>query len=366
MIVELLFETILSLLEGKLKATFSAGAIVGEKIFFSDNFVNALVLGDIQTGQCKCIGHFTGEKNSTRHLHRNAVLFEEYIVFAPNRGEHVHIYNTNTGEIREIKVFRSSDSEYVFSNSILDGNYLWIFPGNTEQPILKVNLLNGDEDCLDNLAAIMGNEKTSKSCAALNCMKSENKIYAPIYGTSTMVVLDVTTEKVSIIDIPIENMFFVFLLNNKKWISTRDSIFEWNEQTNECVKYAIEGGVVAPILFPGISNGVLLTSEIGGDIYELRNDNFLLNQQLFLERTSTYSIGFTYEAYAGINGGTVIFPPYGRKCVVYKNGYFRELPLTIDITALDQKIMNGISHRISEEIMYEGKYIDLNDFLHVI
>ncbi|MBP3819023.1 MAG: hypothetical protein J6H31_12065 [Butyrivibrio sp.] len=349
-----------------MRLSFSAGAIVGKKIYFSDGFLNALIEGDIRTGECVYIGKFPGEENSIRHLHRNAVLHDECIVFGPDKGKYIHIYDINSGEIRGIKIFRSSNSEFVFSNSFIDGDDLWIFPGNIEQPILKVNLVSGEEEKYDNLVTVIGDKRSRQSCAVLNAIKYEKRIYAPIFGTSSMVVFEMDTGKVSVKDLPIENMFFVFLINNKKWISTRDSIFEWDDKSNVCIKYTIEDSVVEPILFPGMQNKMLLISAIGGEVYELKTDTFILNPQLYFEKTTTYTIGLTYEGYLSTESGILITPPYGKKCVLYENGNFRELTLLMNKESWNQDMLISIKTGISEEILYEGTYIELNEFIKAI
>ncbi|WP_125129746.1 hypothetical protein [Schaedlerella arabinosiphila] len=119
----------------------TCGKIIGEKMYFSDGGFNGLFCMDLQSEQCGFIDFFKGEEIDEYHLHKNCVLYREWLFFLPQRSRFIHAYNIKTGEQNNIFMDRQEDRKQRFLYETMQcGCYLYHVPIDTDTPLLRLNM----------------------------------------------------------------------------------------------------------------------------------------------------------------------------------------------------------------------------------
>lgn len=350
-----------------MRVSFNAACILDDKLYISDNLANALMTIDMFTGEIKWISSFPNEKEGKIFLHKKAFIYNSKIIFVPNEGENLAIFDSNNEKIETISLPKSSNTRFVFNDSILNDNNLWIFPGNLEQPILMIDLETKEIHSYDSLRMHIENSDIREQKFFRVCKKG-NYIYFALFERNRIVKFNIHSKEINIILLPIENIESIQTANDVLYLSTlngeiyslddeNNQIIYLQNKDNQCCAYTIVEGVDGQTLFVPNCGRQILIRHNGDNVIE-KIDSLLLDEML-LELD-----GVHFEKYVLWNKAVVLFPTMGDDVYIIENNVYRKLKLQFEENTKQNYIKSR--EKIKIEFVYENRAYTLIDYFKSI
>ncbi len=301
--------------------SFNAGVLIENDVFFSDTTINALMKLNIENGECKFLDCFPEEGLDTKLLHRDCFRFEDELVFCPDQGNHIHVFNLKDNSLSCYPIFKSKQSRYNFSRSLKDGDYLWIFPGNLVQPIILFDVKRKEYSSFDSIESIVGEDmifSMSRTGAAVeNIAKRENNVYIALKGTNQIIRFELETRKMDMIESRVSHIYSLYSDRDELWGGADNELIKFNDFKKKETRIRIEGTIASDCPFVMFSDekDSFMVSAYGGYIhfYEPEEDAFKIIETASLAPALRCSRGYLYENYMVRNNEVIFFPPYGKK-----------------------------------------------------
>ena len=345
------------------KPSFMSGVIFGNELFFSDSYINALCVADISTGSCVYIDRFPDEKEEVSLLHSGAFLYKDRIIFAPRRGKHIHSFNLNTKEVNSIELNTGLEEDDHFVFSLLSGDELWLFPQHVYRRIVSYDLNTGKISIHGDFQSKGGIYESGD----LTYAHEGEIVFASIGGTSILMEFDINTEYFKFIHTEIGKIINVYQWQGIKWICTRDSIYKQVNESENFEKYDTEEQIEEPVLFRTEgSKDIYAMSAIGGSLYILDRKRFIKCGQTEIERSPTYTDGYMYGEYTYMDGGVLVFPPFGKDCVFINDNNFKKIVFHVKNGKGITSLINKKYLTYGNEPIYERGPISLTDYISLI
>lgn len=352
-----------------MKPSFKAGVIYDKKCFFSDNYVNALMIADLGSGNCKYICEFPDEELGIHLLHEGAVKYKDKIVFTPGQGEHIHIYDMNNMDIYSVKIQKNSKSRYAFSGCIMVDQSVWILPGNTKQNIIIYNIEKKICTKVDSISAILKDCYSNEKDAFWKWSLIGENIYSALQGSNKVIVVNTKSGKANVIETEVGQLDYFYVTGEKKWLCSRNKIYGWDEKNNKCINYPIDNyySCNETIRVCGNENvGIFLLPSCGGVISELNNNQFTKNIYMKIKRTPNDAKGYGYTESGLYDDEILMYPPYGKECIIIGPGRTRIVELNVvnqeDVFHKYEKCFKNLRGGI----LHEGGVLNLNDYVAII
>lgn len=355
--------------------SFNAGVLIEKDIYFSDRSINALMKLNIESGICQFIGQFPQENADTKLLHRDAFVYGERIIFCPDQGNNIHTYNLSYGTFESFRIYKSNQSRYRFSHSLLFDGHLWIFPGNIVQPIISFDVVNNKyavhasiEDSIDK--SIIGSFPKN-GVAIENASVIDNNAYMALTGTNRILKFDFETKKIDTFESNVGDCNFLYSYDSVLWVCSNEYIYKFTDKLKEKRKVMINGQFTHECSFIIISskNEYFMISMAGGYIYayDANLGEFKKIETAYIDQSSRYSRGYLYENYLISQSEVILFPPYGKNVQIF-NVDRREVRVIKSEIIKDnvyKKIYKECILKSKDKVHYEGEF-DLSEFVDAL
>lgn len=225
---------------------FSAGAIVGDELYFSAFYTNALFSYNFVSEELKFVSFFPGISRPSGELHKKAIYYNGKIFFVPDADSGVvHVYDCNTKDLLNITISIDSASKYRFSDGFIVDNKLWILPGNREERITTIDLITLKEERLISFDKYIKGEGGNQ--VFLNNAYLDGKFYMPVTMSGKLVVYDILSGRVDVVETGYDALISAYNIKNQILITTRKS---------ELISYSQEGIKKQNIINPVCNNGI--------------------------------------------------------------------------------------------------------------
>lgn len=212
--------------------SFFAASVVQSKLWFSNRNFNGLFQIDLKTLKMKFVTFFTKEDILKTKMHRMSIIYGQKIVFLPDQGSYIHIYDTKKNEMKEIPLVRySSKASLLICDAVLKDNKLWIFPTILEQPLLELDLESYElkevwkfnKWCLQNL-------RVKKTIVFARAVLQNGAIWLAVGYTNLVIKWNLKTQTTEKYNTGVGDLFGVFKSENGLWLSTvsHSNIVLWN------------------------------------------------------------------------------------------------------------------------------------------
>lgn len=351
-----------------MKPSFTAGIYFDNKIWFSDNSFNAFMNMDVVTGECYFIDSFPNEDINKLLVHRSAIRYGNKLIFTPNQGCNVHIYDTENGSIDCIPICENKHSRYYFSNGFLVDGRIWICPGSIEYPI---HIIDIDSKEINRIYL----KELCEVSIQMDCLEEEhffmwilkdNVLMSPVINNGMIVRCDTKTNKISVLDTKIKGIDSIYCTENDLWLCGIGGIYKWEYTENKVVKYLTDElksdtNLSESYRICGDEKiGVYAFHFCGGKIFKLSGQYFERIQAIdLLKRTLGNMKGYWYDGAEIVDGKIFLFPPYEANIYVIEGDQIKTL-FTKCINILElKKFYNGGS------VIHEG-VINIDDYLSII
>lgn len=151
----------------------SASAVVGDNIYFTDLYTNALFRFNMKEKRSICVAQFDDEPCRKKELYTDIVVGNDVLCCVPHSAKTIGLYYLNTKTTESIKLPEELQKEEVtFKCGCICGEELFLFGYNVEG-IWHVNI---KEKCIRKFLCNVDCDNSGKFFLA--CMNSGEKIYA--------------------------------------------------------------------------------------------------------------------------------------------------------------------------------------------
>lgn len=363
--------------------TYNAGIVVDENLYFSSNTVNGLYRRDLITNEVIFLGTFPNEKIGVFHLHKDCVRWNNLLVFLPETASYLHIWDLETKHFICVDLERNTD-EPIYADGCVFENCLYIFPAILTQPLLKYNLLVGTLERNDRFSNRLFKEKIENESYyyLARIVIIDEFVLFPIQNTNTVYKYSLKNDLFEKIKLPIENIFALFLCDNRFFISCvkTDIIYACDLDFKEITEYLIndecdKGKRIVNNVFSA-GRDVYAIPAWGKHILKLN-----INKKVF-EKLDDYPSDFEFYELGNDDvrffrlqkdgDNIIIFPRRSNMSLIIKNGYlekFQKNGFSREIYIKDNsKHYKDCLREVSNfaDVMKEDEKITLSDYLYMI
>ncbi len=249
--------------------TFDAGVIVGNQLFFSAVYYNALFKFDLLSDEITYVSSFPAIESVPRTLHSKALFHRDKIIFIPEfYSNKVHIYDCTTNEITPIIIPADLNRLYWVSDGFIVENDLWLIPGNFEEKIYKINLQSFQVEPLFSFKEYASGEngiQAFQKNAFLN-----GRFYMPIVLTDKIIVYDLKSGTIEILETGYEKIVRAYCINDSILFATRNSKVIAYKNNNfieqKITDPVIKDGIGEYRICEGTDNSIFLFPLFGGKV----------------------------------------------------------------------------------------------------
>lgn len=217
---------------------------VGESIWFSHHFFNALIELNKSSGQIKSIEKFPVHDIRETWLYTTVCCSKDKLIFIPGTSDKIAVYDIKIKKF----IFVGLDQDLVgndvlyFWNAYRHGQYIYMLPRKAKC-IVRYNIRENTVKYLHtSLDAVVLASPEMDACFAEQFEVLDEKIYMPFVELSAVAVFDLKKEKMSIKYLDIENGCSTIIYFDEYFYmtsSTQPIIYQWNTQTDKIKKYDV-------------------------------------------------------------------------------------------------------------------------------
>lgn len=354
---------------------FDAGAVLENILFFSDNTCNALISYDLTNNTKKYICGFPEERNDNQILlHKQCLKYKNEIIFIPNNADNVHIFDVRTSKLKVLPIEKEKTLNYNFCGGIIINNFLWIFPGNIQQKIIKINLSNYEICYKCNFYAALNKYVNLKQQAFWKVCHHENNVYLALLHTNKIVKYNLEENKVDVIETDIENLDSIYEANGKIYVCTlKEEVYIWDNKKNKINKCKLEYRLEREGSNSIIKNKngiVFLVPNYGLEILkkQINKNTFYASDGLILNKYSILKDAVNFENYDTWGDNMVLFPCHGGNLVIVNEQECKEIKSTQIVNETEYKNARYIAIRseTQKRTCKEGVPYLLNEYIKAI
>ena len=197
-------------------------AEIGDAFYFSTVCFNGLFRTNKDTGLTEYIGSFDGEDRCYFNIHWHTYCTDNFILFIPRRGHHLHILHIETGEIEKICVCKDIKDFHIFTDVSMDGDDIYLRSAYGELYTVRCNWRNRevclcdesdmkgkkfcDAEANDAFLACLGKEKGADFYSQITWYQyDENQVYSLNPYGKHILLFDEKTKKLNKIELKIRN-----------------------------------------------------------------------------------------------------------------------------------------------------------------
>ena len=351
--------------------SFTAAATFGNKLFFSDNSFNGLFKMDLENFEAEFIGEFPGEEVGKSIIHKSAFVYGDKVIFTPNQGNNVHIYDIKREELVSIPIYKANNARYAFSESVISKNILYIMPGNIIQPIITVNLDNYEFGIktIDLKSMIEGVKPDTQ--IFYKAELHNEAIYCPMLNGNKIIRYGIMDNACTVFDTSIDGLCGIKMIDGDFILLTVDSgIYAWNEKTNETIDISEGNGIKirSYTLIKKDDHSVYMIPDMGGKSLFCTNYSGKWNCEEDIFEMPIISnnrlMGGLYDAGIFYKGVLMIFPTNHSNLTIW----FDENLSNPRIHLVNKsKLFSSDNFKsvLSGKIQQEGSPFSLHDFLEI-
>lgn len=218
---------------------FSCGAKYGDVIYASARKFNGLVKVQVNNGETEYVSKFPSEEEIIENQHSRAYAYRNEIFFFPAFGKYIHIYNLDTGNMTKYMLDRQLyKGEYY---ALLSDEIVVMIPKKIGGNILKFDLNKRESSVLLSWETLSNYFPKNAKYTFLRSVILENKIYLPIYDSSSIICLDLNFLNIEVKKVNVDRLLGAFGGNEDVFLLTNDSsaVFKWNPEDNSVIQYNV-------------------------------------------------------------------------------------------------------------------------------
>lgn len=217
--------------------SFSCGAKLGDVIYASSYLINALVKIQIDSGRTVFISQFPESEAIIENQHSRAYTYNGKVFFCPAFGNYIHIFDSTTNEIRALVIDRQKYNGEFYG--LMNKEKLILYPKNSGGDFLSIDMNSMEISVLLRWKQIEKYIPDTQKNVFLRIILINDKMYLPVYNSSTILTLDLNTLAVEKKDVEVEHLLgafggedeIVLLSNNNSFV------YKWCPPNNKVEQY---------------------------------------------------------------------------------------------------------------------------------
>ena len=332
-----------------MKIAFTAGKVIGDSLFYSDNNCNALMKYDLYSDTVVFLRCFPND-NNVSFLHKECLQYNGKLIFTPNMSECISIYNPDNNDIECIHLRRYNDSRFCFSGGFIKGRLLYIIPGNMSQSLIRCDVETFETEELFSFGKKLNLDQTNEETFWKTCLY-KNLIVFPKLGTNSIYTYDISTGEVRVINSKIEKLDSAYCYDGTVWISTSDGrLYTWNPDDDCVEEKQINSNNKSCAYIVSWNGRPYLIPNYGKEILIYDNNQFHNDRELVINNCELDVRGIHFESFDIWRNNIILYPRNGGNIVVIdmKKIYEKNATIKFDdsykrnyLCVLQEKAQNG-------------------------
>lgn len=351
-----------------MNASFCAGVIVEDKLYYSENNFNSLCCIDLLSGKVKIISDFPEEKSYQDWLHRKALTYKEKIIFLPEKAHYIHVYDLNNHKFEMLPLKRVRDQYSLFCDGFVEDGLLWLFPRILEQPILVIDIEH--KQIVDEIFVLQEIKADPQNELFTKLIKIGQYVYLVTLLDNKIVKFDIAQRSMEYFSFEGEKFYSVFSANNDIWIGgcNQQYLYQWESETNILTKHKVDdlnSDIGSFVVAYSKKDGIYLVSTYGRKIYRLGANS---HELIMMDDPVLDSYTDHFLNYDIWREQIVLFPQVGASVEVLsgRSSLKLELDFSDCITCVEEKYLESMAHAMKDSIIHETECNNLNLYLKAI
>ena len=351
-----------------MNASFCAGVIVKDTLFYSENNFNSLSCIDLTSGKVNIISDFPEEKSSQDWLHRKALTYKEKIIFLPEKAHNIHVYDLNNHKFETLPLKRVRNSNSLFCDGFVEDGLLWLFPRILEQPILVIDIEN--KRIADEIFVLQEIKVDPKTELFTKLIKIDQYVYLVTLLDNKIVKFDTSQRSMEYFSFEGERFYSVFSVNNDIWIGgcTQQYLYQWEPETNVLTKHKVDDLNSDKGTFVVVCDkkkNIYFVSTFGRKTYRLSGNS---HELIMMDDPLLDGYAEHFLNYDIWGEKIVLFPSCGASVEVLSDRSASKLELDFSdcIARMEEKSLEAMKNEMKDAIISESKCNSLSLFLKAI
>lgn len=348
---------------------FYCGKVINDMLYFSNLEFNGLFKMDLSTGITEFVDFFDDEPLDAKRLHRKVLLSGKNIIFLPQWGNKIHIYNMSNKEQKSIIVPQETKGKAIADGAVTNEGVL-LFPMKCGQLFYRLDTTKGIlyEDTLFN-SWLAEYDSFEKQYQFSRIAVKKDQVWAAVYGSNIICCFDLLSKKVKTYETELKDIQGVYNAEDGLWVSCLEdtNIYHW--RTDESIEIYL-------------NNDILKDEEVYAQIIEFQDQVYVLpshSKNIFaIEGDSLKKVNFPRsiqfikeEEYSffgyDISDETLWILPYAANmALAISNNMISSFHIEFDRN--DSMYLNGLGKRAKENkgCLVEHKRLNAEAFIGLV
>lgn len=223
------------------KLAYFAFIVIEDVMWVSNIRYNGIYSIDLLSGKTQFRGRIPGYEDSAMGLHTYVERYENKLVFFPQKGKSIDIYDLDTGEISSYPIdeWAAGGDKYSVAGALLKGDCFWIFPRYRKQPLVSFSMsdhmfrASGESLKKSNELAADADGNLTVSFAGIG-----DSGWFPIYGTNRVAEINISKGTETIYTVKdAEALQTIAYDGCDFWLGGGPDIIVWNTGNERVKKY---------------------------------------------------------------------------------------------------------------------------------
>lgn len=356
-----------------MKLSFSAGAICGNILYFSDGACNALMKLNLLDGKLIYVASFPNEEEQF-FIHKQCIKSKDKLYFIPSTGHNIHIYDLKSGNILCIRINRNNPTRLVFNGGILIGDKLWVLPCDITQEVICLNTSTMKVETLLSFEKDLRSYVSNLRQPFWKYCFYEKKVYMALLKTNKIAKYDIENCRMEIIDTEIDFLDSMYRAKGAFWLCTVDGqVYLWDEKINKCQSVVLKNGQSnggSYVVAESLAGEVYLIPNYGCQIMKKSKEDrmFIGDDELCINNDELEIRRVNFENVDVSENKLVLFPACGSDVVVIDETGVSEVDAILDEKdgIYTTKRNKALKHELSCNTYYEKNDVGLEEYINVV
>lgn len=202
--------------------TTYGGVIKNGYLWFSNNTFNGLFRMKMNGGEIEFVGHFPEETIDRTSMHKKCLAVQDYLYFFPALGNHIHIYNVQSGKFSSIEFPRGEMDSC--SDAVLVKDKIYIFPADKQTDLycldIKTSSLQAIPSFRKQYSKVKGIHDTFLLCRV---SYTEGKFIFAFFDTDIVAIFDLEAESLTTYHTQVPRLFAAFEHEGEVYMITNNT-----------------------------------------------------------------------------------------------------------------------------------------------
>ena len=190
---------------------------------------NGLYAIDLKTNETTFHGRFSGLPLEGKGLHSFVKRYEDSLIFFPQEGSVINLYNMKTGEMSEVEVKEWKDNRGIVSGVVQRADKFLLFPRYKNLSVLEFDSTDKKVKEFHSLSKLYALCESEEIELTRNICCVDNKVWFCVYNSNKVVSFDLDSKREEIYEIKeAKELQCISYDGDKFWLGSGQDVLVWD------------------------------------------------------------------------------------------------------------------------------------------